>query len=287
MSRIAPEGSGSSYRNLADEPRAFRMPSRARSAGAVLGMMAMLLSIAAGVYDTSVPLPPPPMLDEEDMRAGSIHTRECVDFWLDFILPNSQLTDKQNRLVERVLRNGAQWVDMRRTSGATVGTTPNRRMPNHVIVGMHPDGTRSLHDWITEQLANYERIGAIRYCAPEDIDVVNPIGVEPTKPRLITDMRYVNLWCEPTPFRYGSLTNFRRELRQDDLLITVDLKDAFHHVRINEDALRAFGGRWMGRTFMFTALPFKFNCSPVIFQTHGVYCFRAVNTGYSVHGVLG
>ena len=209
MGGIVPEGPGSSDRKLENEPRACRMPSHARSAGAVVGMMAMLLSIVAGVYDTSVPLPPSPMLDEENMRAGSIHTRKCVDFWLDFILPSSQLTDKQNRLVERVLRNGARWVDMRRASGATVGTTPNRRMPNHVIVGMHPDGARSLHDWI-------------RYCAPEDIDVVNPIGVETTKPRLITDMRYVNLWCEPTPFRYGSLTNFKRELRQDDLLITVD-----------------------------------------------------------------
>ena len=71
----------------------------------------------------------------------------------------------------------------------------------------------------------------------------------------------------PTPFRYGSLSAFRNELQKNDLLITVDLKDAFHHVRINDGSLRVFGGCWSNRYFVYTALPFGFNCSPVIFQT--------------------
>ena len=170
-------------------------------------------------------------------------------------------------MVASVLKNGVTWTDMRRKKGETVGVTPCIELSNHNIRGDKADGSMSLHCWITAELAKYERIGAIRYCERADIDVVNPIGVEPKKPRLITDMRYPNLWCEPTPFRYGSLSEFRRELQKNDLLITVDLKDAFHHVRINDGSLKIFGGCWNSRYFVYTALPFGFNCSPVIFQT--------------------
>ena len=229
--------------------------------------MIMLVAVAAGMYDASTPLPPPPMWPESGFKAGCIHTSEHVDFWLEYILPNSTLSARQLAMVTSVLKNGVQWTDMRRTSGDTVGLLPSKAMPNHLIRGDKADGSVSLHDWITGELAKYERIGAIRYCERGDIDVVNPIGVEPKKPRLITDMRYTNLWCEPTPFRYGSLSAFRNELQKNDLLITVDLKDAFHHVRINDGSLRVFGGCWNSRYFVYTALPFGFNCSPVIFQT--------------------
>lgn len=252
---------------LTDARRGFVLPEAPKSSPGTVAMMIMLVAVAAGLHDPSIPLPPAPMWPEREFRAGCIHASEHVDFWLEYILPNSTMSAKQLAMITSVLKDGVQWMDMRRRSGSTVGLHPCKAMPNHLIRGDTADGSTSLHEWVTSELAKYERIGAIRYCEREDIDVVNPIGVEPRKPRLITDMRYTNLWCEPTPFRYGSLSAFRNELQKNDLLITVDLKDAFHHVRINDGSLRVFGGCWNSRYFVYTALPFGFNCSPVIFQT--------------------
>jgi hypothetical protein len=102
------------------------------------------------------------MWPEEGFKAGCIHASEHVDFWLEYILPNSTMSEKQRAMVTSVLKNGVQWTDMRRTSGDTVGSLPSKAMPNHLIRGERADGSMSLHDWITGELEKYERIGAIR-----------------------------------------------------------------------------------------------------------------------------
>lgn len=147
---------------LMDAERGFALPVSPKSPPGTVAMMLMLVAVAAGMYDASIPLPPPPMWPEEGFKAGCIHASEHVDFWLECILPNSTMSEKQRAMVTSVLKNGVQWTDMRRTSGDTVGSLPSKAMPNHLIRGERADGSMSLHDWITGELEKYERIGAIR-----------------------------------------------------------------------------------------------------------------------------
>ena len=40
--------------------------------------------------------------------------------------------------------------------------------------------------------------------------IVSPLTVEPSKPRLCLNMRYLNLWMKDTPFKLDSLSSIPR-----------------------------------------------------------------------------
>jgi hypothetical protein len=60
------------------------------------------------------------------------------------------------------------------------------------------------------------------------------------KPRLVIDLRFVNLHTLKRVCRFESLSSLRRMIRRGDWMFSIDLTDAYHHVPFHEESVRYF-----------------------------------------------
>jgi hypothetical protein len=63
--------------------------------------------------------------------------------------------------------------------------------------------------------------------------IIMPLRVEPTKPRLCHDDRYLNLWVRDLPFHLETLRDVHRLVGENALLVTTDEKSGYDHVRLS------------------------------------------------------
>jgi hypothetical protein len=67
-----------------------------------------------------------------------------------------------------------------------------------------------------------------------------PLIIEPSKPRLCHDKRFLNLWIKDLPFRLNTLKDVHRIL-QNSFMATCDEKSAYDYVRLTESSRTYFG----------------------------------------------
>ena len=60
------------------------------------------------------------------------------------------------------------------------------------------------------------------------------------KPRLVIDLRFVNLHTLARTCRFESMATLRRMIRRGDWMFSIDLTDAYHHVPFSEESVRYF-----------------------------------------------
>ena len=60
------------------------------------------------------------------------------------------------------------------------------------------------------------------------------------KPRLVIDLRWVNLHVRKYGCRFESLATLRRMMRRGDWMFSIDLTDAYHHVPFHNDDIHYF-----------------------------------------------
>ena len=60
--------------------------------------------------------------------------------------------------------------------------------------------------------------------------IVMPLTIEPTKPRLCHDQRYLNKWMKDLPFRLDLITNLPRYLDKGDYQTKTDDKSGYDHI---------------------------------------------------------
>lgn len=130
--------------------------------------------------------------------------QSAVPFWKDVILPETPEADRHTLLgwVQGV--DVLDFVDP--TARGTFQGHPFNgaeltpvHLPNHV-----PDEFTS---WVSDEVAALVDKGCVaRWAEVADVSIfdkphmVLPLGVEPTKPRLIWDARWLNLMCRHLPF---------------------------------------------------------------------------------------
>ena len=90
----------------------------------------------------------------------------------------------------------------------------------------------------------------------EPRSAVLPLTVEPSKPRLCIDGRYVNLWMRDCPFSLDKLIDVTCYASRDSYLTKCDDKSGYDHVCLQRDSQRYFGFQWSGWWFVCTTLPF-------------------------------
>lgn len=64
--------------------------------------------------------------------------------------------------------------------------------------------------------------GTVGQVAPPHI--ISPITIEPTKPRMCIDLRYLNCWMVDTPFVLDSLVDITRLAQKDAFMTKLDDK---------------------------------------------------------------
>ena len=94
--------------------------------------------------------------------------------------------------------------------------------------------------------------------------------VEPNKPRLCVDARFLNLWMKDTPFSLETLVLVPRTAYRNCHFSKIDDKYRYDHILISADSQQFFGVEWMGWYLVSATLPFGWKNSPFVYQTVGL-----------------
>lgn len=139
-------------------------------------------------------------------------------------------------------------------------------LPNHV-----PDEHAS---WVTDEVAKLAATGCVaKWKDVADISVhpkpqmVLPLGVEPKKPRLIWDARWLNLMCAHRPFSMDGVGKVAQCAWPGAHQVTIDHKAGYHHVALDAGSWQYFGFEWEGELYVFTVLAFGWCSAPFIYAS--------------------
>ena len=116
--------------------------------------------------------------------------------------------------------------------------------------------------------------------------LVLPLTVEPSKPRLCHDARFLNLWMRDVPFSLDTLTHLPRYVTPDSYQTILDDKSGYDHILLTEESRTFFGIRWGGWFFLYNTLPFGWKISPYVYHSTGLMAsnfFRSIGIPCSLY----
>jgi len=123
-------------------------------------------------------------------------------------------------------------------------------------------------EFITQELQRLLETGAIEQ-GPASF--LSPIRTVPKAGgqgyRMVHDLRAVNKSFTPPSFHLRGIPQLETLVRPTDTFLVVDLKSAFHHIRVAPHLRPYLAFQWQGATYRWTVLPFGWNMSPYIMQS--------------------
>ena len=94
-----------------------------------------------------------------------------------------------------------------------------------------------------------------------------PLEVDPNKPRLIWDARYLNSMCKHSPFQMDGVGKVAQGSWKGAQQVTLDHKSGFHNVPLAPESWEYFGLCWRGEYCVWTVLCFRWCASPYIYHS--------------------
>ena len=144
--------------------------------------------------------------------------------------------------------------------------------------------------FIQKTLINRVKCGAITIVGKVGMvyppHIVLPLTVEPTKPRLCHDERYLNLWMCDMPFSLDSVSDLPRYVQRNTYQTVLDDKSGYDHILLTEESRTFFGIQWGGWYFTYNTLPFGWKISPYVYHTTGLLAsnfFRSIGIPCSLY----
>ena len=122
------------------------------------------------------------------------------------------------------------------------------------------------HDFIDKTIL--ERV--CRVCTVKPPHLVLPLTVEPTKPRVCHDNRFLNLWMMDRPLKLDNLSHLPRYLEKGSFQTTLDDKSGYDHILLDEPSRTFFGLQWKGWYFVSNTIPFGWKISAYIYYSTGL-----------------
>lgn len=116
--------------------------------------------------------------------------------------------------------------------------------------------------------------------------IVHPLTVEPRKPRLCYDARYLNFWMKDKPFSLDKLGDLPRYVSKASYQTVLDDKSGYDHLFLTDESTFFFGIQWGGWFFTYNTLPFGWNCSPYVYHNTGLVAtnyFRSIGVPCSLY----
>ena len=96
--------------------------------------------------------------------------------------------------------------------------------------------------------------GKVRQCTP--LHLVLPITVEPSKPHLCNDDRFLNLWIEDRPFSLDSVQHLPNYVHKGFYQTVCDEKSGYDHIKLHPSSRTYFGFQWGRWHFVSECIPF-------------------------------
>ena len=100
--------------------------------------------------------------------------------------------------------------------------------------------------------------------------IVLPLNVEPPKPCLCHDPRYLNLWMRDNPFSLDTLNDLPRYVTKDSFQTVLDDKSGYGHIFLMESSRPFLGIQWDGWFFTYYTLPVGWKVTPFIYHSTGL-----------------
>ena len=101
---------------------------------------------------------------------------------------------------------------------------------------------------------------------PFCVSALSVVKKKGKKLRLVTDLSPLNDNIVCPDFKNEGIDNVCNLINKDDLMITVDLKDGFHHIPVHDDYRSFLGFKWKNKYYVWNVLPFGLNVSPYFFN---------------------
>ena len=83
--------------------------------------------------------------------------------------------------------------------------------------------------------------------------------------RPVLDLSVLNKFLVERPFQMETTQSIRQAVKQGDWASSIDLTDAYFHVRIHPRCRRFLRFTWQGKTYQFKVLPFGLSLAPWVF----------------------
>lgn len=225
-----------------------------------------------------------PVWDTAQYVAGSLARPEFCPMW-DLVTEDHPRADTIKRWLSEGVRPSEFWCKFKGSFGGVdyqCRFPPPRTFRNHKsatsdeLVGPPSASPRlTARQFVDASIAKNLQSGAIIRWAdhPGSAEsptphLVLPLGVEPEKPRLIWDGRYLNLWQRKVPFTMERATLCPHLVIDGAFMWTLDHHSGFHHVPINIDEQTFFGFAGPdGTLYVSTVMNFGWRHAPYIYNT--------------------
>ena len=83
---------------------------------------------------------------------------------------------------------------------------------------------------------------------------------------MMHDLRHINEYMCKTTFKQEDIRTIEQLVKQDDFLTSVDLSDAFYHIKVHKDYYRYLSFKFEGKYYSFKVLCFGLSLSPYLFH---------------------
>ena len=139
---------------------------------------------------------------------------------------------------------------------------PPSEQPNRVHGASHCN-------FVDNEIKRLLELGYVCECFNWKPKCVLPLQVVPKKNgknRLVLDGHYVNSYMDTPKFKQEGIEAVSQLIQEDDDLITADIKDGFHHVKVHISSQTYSGMCWRNKLYVWRVLPFGASCSPYFFN---------------------
>ena len=100
--------------------------------------------------------------------------------------------------------------------------------------------------------------------------LVIPLTIEPSKPRLCHDERFLNLWMKTPEVSFDPITDVLQYVDAGHFQSKLDDKSGYDHISLTQESRTFFGLCWLDWFFVYTTLPFGWSPSSYIYHNTGL-----------------
>ena len=108
--------------------------------------------------------------------------------------------------------------------------------------------------------------------------LIMPITIEPSKPRMCHDERFLNVWIKDYPFSLEYLSDLPRYVGPGHYQTVCDDKNGCVHICLTPSSRTLFGLSWRGCYFGYNTLPFGWKASAYVYHTTSLVSTSYIRT---------